>query len=122
MCNLHMFIISPLLYVGCISTITRQNIAAFEDFKMLYFLRLCYGQSLCNMTMYAFTIIFSDVNECDIIGPCQNGGTCQNSDGAYSCDCAPGFTGPNCESGNFNSVKFCQHFNNYYSIEAEKLY
>ena len=59
------------------------------------------------MTMYAFAMIFSDVNECDTISPCQNGGTCQNSDGAYSCDCDPRFTGPNCESGNFNSVKFC---------------
>ncbi|XP_077996405.1 IgGFc-binding protein-like [Glandiceps talaboti] len=40
-----------------------------------------------------------DVNEC-ITGDhtCLNGGTCVNSPGTYTCDCAPGFSGDKCET------------------------
>ena len=41
----------------------------------------------------------SDVNEC-LDSPCQNGGVCSNSEGAYSCLCTDtGYTGTNCETG-----------------------
>ncbi len=29
--------------------------------------------------------------------PCEHGGSCQNTEGSFSCNCAPGYTGPRCE-------------------------
>eukprot|EP00105_Crassostrea_gigas_P041028 XP_019925176.1 PREDICTED: delta-like protein D [Crassostrea gigas] len=37
----------------------------------------------------------SNINEC-LDNPCQNGGTCSNSDGSFTCTCAGGFTGALC--------------------------
>ena len=39
-----------------------------------------------------------DVDECES-NPCQNGGTCEDGVGAYSCTCIAGYTGENCETG-----------------------
>ena len=40
----------------------------------------------------------ADVNEC-AGNPCQNDGTCMDGVNEYSCSCASGYTGLNCESG-----------------------
>ena len=40
-----------------------------------------------------------DIDDCDA-NQCENGGTCQDEINAYSCVCAPGYTGNNCEIGN----------------------
>ena len=41
-----------------------------------------------------------DIDECTTIAPCQNGGSCFNTDGSYTCDCtATGYTGTNCDNG-----------------------
>ena len=37
---------------------------------------------------------------------CENGGTCRDSPGSFSCDCVNGYTGPECQTG--KHVK--QHF------------
>ena len=39
-----------------------------------------------------------DVLECSVANPCQNGATCIEEVGSYSCECVDGFVGLNCES------------------------
>lgn len=39
-----------------------------------------------------------DINECDFT-PCDNNGTCINSEGSYSCNCTDGWTDKNCNEG-----------------------
>ena len=39
-----------------------------------------------------------DINECQN-KPCKNRAACVNLPGTYRCDCTPGYTGKNCETG-----------------------
>ena len=39
---------------------------------------------------------FVDVDEC-ASNPCSNGSTCEDNDNAYTCTCAAGFHGANCD-------------------------
>ena len=39
-----------------------------------------------------------DVDDC-ASSPCQNGGTCSDAINSYTCICAPGYAGSNCEIG-----------------------
>ena len=39
------------------------------------------------------------MDECLDDNTCQNGATCQNIDGGFMCECAPGYDGTNCEIG-----------------------
>uniref|UniRef100_K1RE62 Neurogenic locus notch-like protein n=1 Tax=Magallana gigas TaxID=29159 RepID=K1RE62_MAGGI len=45
-----------------------------------------------------------DINEC-LRNPCQNGGTCSNNNGSYTCMCAHGWTGTLCNQ----DVDECQY-------------
>ena len=38
----------------------------------------------------------TDIDEC-ASSPCQNGGTCSDGVNKYTCTCADGFNGDNCE-------------------------
>ena len=40
----------------------------------------------------------SDIDEC-ASSPCANGGVCSNNVGSFSCSCAVGYTGSDCETG-----------------------
>jgi hypothetical protein len=42
---------------------------------------------------------FSDIDEC-LSNPCQNGATCNNEQNGYTCRCAGGWQGTNCDIGN----------------------
>ena len=53
---------------------------------------------------YAYSL-YVDIDEC-AISPCQNGGSCTDRINAYTCDCADGYFGTNCETG--NNAKLCQ--------------
>ena len=45
-----------------------------------------------------FSYLLTDINECES-NPCENGATCIEKVGSYSCDCVAGFIGVNCEIG-----------------------
>jgi EGF-like domain len=38
-----------------------------------------------------------------LAAPCQNGGTCTEVLSTYTCACAPGFAGPNCQYSTYSS-------------------
>ena len=41
----------------------------------------------------------ADIDECsELPSVCQNGATCRNSFGTFSCECMPGWEGTNCET------------------------
>ena len=41
-------------------------------------------------------MIFTDFDDC-VGDPCENGGTCQDGANSYTCECADGFEGDNCQ-------------------------
>lgn len=76
---------------------------------------LCLSVFLC---MSLFLIIFPSYTHHSVLGifisclnflsltlffdpsgpnPCEHGGSCKNTEGSFSCNCAPGYTGPRCE-------------------------
>ena len=51
------------------------------------------------MLTYVHTIRFSGLCSLAAINRCMNGATCKDVCNNYTCTCAPGFTGWNCETG-----------------------
>lgn len=49
----------------------------------------------CTGTGYQGSLCQTDIDECDSV-PCKLPFICVNKPGTYSCQCAQGFTGPNC--------------------------
>ena len=50
--------------------------------------------------MFSFKNIshdFVDIDDCNP-NPCANGGTCTDGVDSYTCQCAAGYTGPNCNT------------------------
>ena len=45
-----------------------------------------------------YSYLISDIDEC-ASSPCQNGGTCIDDVNSYTCLCAPGYSGVNCDGG-----------------------
>ena len=57
-----------------------------------------HSQTCINVSKQSKSLNVSDINECRS-APCQNGGTCRDLVNAYRCDCRPGYTGGNCQTG-----------------------
>ena len=49
--------------------------------------------------MNKLEILHADIDEC-ASSPCQNGGACVDGSNSYTCNCAVGYAGANCEIGN----------------------
>lgn len=43
---------------------------------------------------------FADIDDC-LPNPCQHGGNCTDEINDYNCTCAAGYTGKDCEIGNY---------------------
>ena len=57
------------------------------------------GYLLLNrLTLYVQSFYFEDIDDCAIT-PCQNGGTCSDGVDSYTCSCAAGYSGRNCQTG-----------------------
>ena len=48
-------------------------------------------------------IFLVDINECSS-NPCMNGATCTDAVNSYTCACVAGYTGLNCETGQFTII------------------
>ena len=51
----------------------------------------------CKIKMMKY-LHFTDIDECSS-DPCQNGATCVDQIDSYSCICASGYIGTNCDEG-----------------------
>ena len=65
---------------------------------LFYISENCVYLDIPVVTSLVNCIFFIDINEC-FTRPCQNGGTCTNTQGSYTCACLAGWTGPMCEIG-----------------------
>ena len=60
-------------------------------------LKICWLNVALYIPCYC-VIKFTDTDEC-ASGPCQNGGTCIDQVNGYLCQCAPGYTDLQCQTG-----------------------
>ena len=52
----------------------------------------------------------TDIDECTSV-PCQNGGTCIDQVNGYLCQCAPGYTDLQCQTGKgFRLIETVRYF------------
>ena len=72
---------------------------------LTYYINVKYNNLIKIVLLYMFTsqlylitiLYISDIDYCSS-NICANGGTCENGVNTYTCNCATGFTGPNCNT------------------------
>lgn len=52
---------------------------------------------MSNTNIYLYNL--TDFDECTVLDPCKNNGTCVNNVGSYECQCTNGWQGQDCEHG-----------------------
>ena len=63
---------------------------------------------------WSLPLAFSDIDDC--LGlPCLHDGTCTDGINSYSCDCAAGFTGNDCETGKY--FRFALHQTEVFQLQ-----
>lgn len=85
------------------------NCLYFEDISFVYFTISKYISYPTNHVSFVLYIMIqllvfymSDLNRCRDTSLCKNGGTCINTDpDKFRCDCQPGFTGDQCQTGEY---------------------
>ena len=55
------------------------------------------------LSIIIFNNKFSDIDECEM-DPCQNGGNCTDGINEYTCKCADGWEGDDCELGEYTTT------------------
>ena len=75
--------------------------------SVLFFLLILQVQS--NITLFNFLpyLLKTDIDDC-AGRPCKNNGTCTDRVDGFNCSCAPGFNGPQCETGNRNRYYYME--------------
>ena len=60
-------------------------------------------------------IFTSDIDECQLLQPCRNNGTCTDLINGYHCDCTAGFNGTNCTISKYISI-WISRFHRWWSM------
>ena len=71
-----------------------------REFKNALLLRVILFYVRLFLTMMYWRVV--DINDCDP-NPCGNGCECINLENGYTCECVPGYTGPNCNTSTYMS-------------------
>ena len=82
---------APVLLAGQANIVIQVFISAFIATSPLITLAVYFGE------MISCGCIVLDINECES-DPCING-KCKDGNNKYTCECDPGYTGVNCETG-----------------------
>ena len=70
-----------------------------KSLPMYAYVHVCMYVLYC--IMHVLTVLYSMLVDDDLCRslPCQNGGQCKSLSSGYTCDCRPGTTGRQCETG-----------------------
>ena len=90
-------IIAIVKKVGREKSATRVWLAcSFKSFNYIDWIKII--RKYERMNGKAWFMLIADIDNC-LVEPCKNGGVCKDLRAAFSCTCAPGYTGDTCETG-----------------------